>query len=61
MSNPLQSVRIKRFKNIQDAPFDVSSINAFIGANNSGKSTLAQILHFSVAQGSGLYFWPSLG
>jgi hypothetical protein len=48
MSNPLQSVRIKRFKNINDAPFDAVSINAFIGANNSGKSTLAQILHFTV-------------
>ncbi len=48
MGNPLQSVHIKRFKSIVDAPFDVSSINAFIGANNSGKSTLAQIIHFSV-------------
>lgn len=48
MSNPLQSIRIKRFKNIKDAPFDAASINAFIGANNSGKSTLAQLLHFAV-------------
>jgi hypothetical protein len=48
MNNPLQSVRIQRFKGIEDAPFDVSSINAFIGANNSGKSTLVQIIHFTV-------------
>ena len=48
MSNSLQSVHVKRFKGIEDAPFDVSTINAFIGANNSGKSTLAQIIHFGI-------------
>ena len=48
MSNPLQSVHVKRFKAIKDAPFDVSAINSFIGANNSGKSTLAQIIHFGI-------------
>lgn len=48
MANSLQSVRVKRFKCIEDAPFDVSAINVFIGANNSGKSTLAQIIHFTV-------------
>lgn len=48
MTNQLQSVRVKRFKGIRDAPFDVSAINVFIGANNSGKSTLAQIIHFTV-------------
>jgi ABC-type nitrate/sulfonate/bicarbonate transport system ATPase subunit len=48
MSNPLQSVHVKRFKGIEDAPFDVGEINVFIGANNSGKSTLAQVIHFGV-------------
>ena len=48
MKNQLRSVHIKRFKGILDAPFDVSPINAFIGANNSGKSTLAQVIHFTV-------------
>jgi len=48
MSNQLQSVRVIRFKGIKDAPFDVSAINVFIGANNSGKSTLAQVIHFSI-------------
>lgn len=48
MSNQLQAVHIKRFKGIKDAPFDVEAINVFIGANNSGKSTLAQIIHFSI-------------
>ena len=48
MSNSLQTVHVKRFKGIEDAPFDVSTINTFIGANNSGKSTLAQIIHFGI-------------
>ena len=48
MSSSLISVHVKRFKGIKDAPFDVSAINAFIGANNSGKSTLAQIIHFGI-------------
>lgn len=48
MSNQLQSVHVKRFKGILDAPFDVSAINTLIGANNSGKSTLAQIIHFGI-------------
>jgi hypothetical protein len=48
MTNRLQSLHIRRFKGIADAPFDVSAINVFIGANNSGKSTLAQVIHFTV-------------
>lgn len=49
MSYSLSSIHVKRFKGINDASFDVGSINVFIGANNSGKSTLAQLLHFGVA------------
>jgi len=48
MTKSLKSLQIKRFKGIKDAPFDVSAINVFIGANNSGKSTLAQVIHFTV-------------
>jgi len=48
MSNPIQSVTVKRFKNISHAPFDASPINVFIGANNSGKSTLVQVIHFGI-------------
>ncbi|MFA5118935.1 MAG: AAA family ATPase [Candidatus Omnitrophota bacterium] len=44
----LQSIHIKRFKNIADASFDVSAVNVLIGANNSGKSTILQALHFSI-------------
>lgn len=49
MRTNLKSVHVKRFKGIDDAPFDVSSINVFIGANNSGKSSIAQLVHFGVA------------
>lgn len=48
MNIQLKALRIQRFKGIIDAPFDTSPINIFIGANNSGKSTLAQIIHFSI-------------
>lgn len=48
MNNPLQTIHVKRFKGIKDAAFDVAEINVFIGANNSGKSTLAQMIHFGV-------------
>ncbi|MEF8701371.1 MAG: ATP-binding protein [Candidatus Accumulibacter sp. UW20] len=49
MKKRLRSVHVKRFKGMDDAPFDVSSINVFIGANNSGKSTLAQLVHFGMS------------
>lgn len=48
MPTSLRSIHVKRFKGINDAPFDVGAINVFIGANNSGKSSLAQLLHFGV-------------
>lgn len=48
MNNRLTSVHVRRFKGIIDAPFDTSPINVFIGANNSGKSSLAQVIHFSI-------------
>jgi energy-coupling factor transporter ATP-binding protein EcfA2 len=44
----IQSARVQRFKGISDAPFDAAAMNVFIGANNSGKSTLAQMLHFGI-------------
>lgn len=48
-STNLISIQVKRFKGIQSAAFDVGSINVFIGANNSGKSSLAQLLHFGIS------------
>lgn len=48
MEKLIQSLHVKRFKGIKDAPFDVANINVFIGANNAGKSTIAQLLHFAI-------------
>jgi ABC-type cobalamin/Fe3+-siderophores transport system ATPase subunit len=44
----LKSVHIKRFKRINDATFDLQAINVLVGANNSGKSTVIQGLHFGI-------------
>nr|WP_322708705.1 AAA family ATPase [Nostoc sp. ChiSLP03a]MDZ8209815.1 AAA family ATPase [Nostoc sp. ChiSLP03a] len=48
MAQSIQSLHVRRFKGISDAPFDVSSMTVLIGANNSGKSTLAQLIHFTI-------------
>lgn len=44
----LKRVHIKRFKRINDATFDLQAINVLVGANNSGKSTVIQGLHFGI-------------
>ncbi|RBP53124.1 AAA family ATPase [Arenicella xantha] len=44
----IDRIRVRRFKGIEDANFELGSINCFVGANNAGKSTLVQALHFSV-------------
>lgn len=44
----LQSVQIERFKAIEEAPFDLDSLNVLVGANNSGKSSVIQGLHFGI-------------
>jgi hypothetical protein len=49
MNNPLKSIHIKRYKGIEDANFNLEPINIFIGANNSGKSSVAQIVHFGIS------------
>lgn len=49
MPEHLKSVRINRFKRISDAHFDVGEINVVVGANNAGKSSVIQGLHFGVA------------
>lgn len=48
MKNKLSSCQIKRFKAINDAPFDCDDVNVLIGANNSGKSSVLQALHFGI-------------
>lgn len=44
----LKDIRIQRFKTIADAPFDLGRISLLVGANNAGKSTIIQALHFAV-------------
>lgn len=44
----IRTVRIQRFKNIDDALIDVTDLNVLVGANNSGKSSIIQALHFAI-------------
>ena len=44
----LSAVQIRRFKAIEDAPMDLGPLNVLVGANNSGKSSIIQGLHFGV-------------
>lgn len=44
----LQSVTVRRFKAVEMATFDLSSVNVLVGANNSGKSSILQAMHFAV-------------
>lgn len=44
----LISARIERFKRITDAVLNLGPLNVLIGANNSGKSSIIQALHFAV-------------
>jgi hypothetical protein len=43
-----RTVHIRRFKNISDTPFDLRDINVIVGANNSGKSSILQAIHFAI-------------
>lgn len=44
----LRAVQIERFKAIEEAPFDLGPLNVLVGANNSGKSSIIQGLHFGI-------------
>jgi predicted ATPase len=44
----LKSVRIRRFKRIDDASIDLKDVNVLVGGNNSGKSSIIQGLHFGI-------------
>lgn len=41
-------VHIERFKNILGTTFELDGLNVLVGANNSGKSSIIQALHFAV-------------
>jgi AAA domain, putative AbiEii toxin, Type IV TA system/AAA ATPase domain len=46
--NRLQSIRLQKFKRINDAAMDLKGVNVLVGGNNSGKSSIIQGLHFGV-------------
>jgi AAA15 family ATPase/GTPase len=48
-NSKIAQVSIRRFKNIKDISFKLNSINLLIGANNSGKSSILQALHFGIS------------
>lgn len=48
-TDKLKSVRIQRFKRITDATLELKDLNVLVGANNSGKSSIIQALHFGIA------------
>ena len=42
-------VRVQKFKKIDDVEVELSSINIFIGTNNSGKSSFIQGIQFAIS------------
>jgi hypothetical protein len=52
----VRSIRIRRFKLIEDVALDLAPAIVLVGANNAGKSSILQALHFatSVAQSARL-------
>lgn len=57
----VSSIRIKRFKVIEDVVLELAPATVLVGANNSGKSSILQGLHFatSVAQSARLARGPN--
>ncbi len=45
----LLAVTVERFKRIEHARVELDSLNVLVGANNSGKSSVIQGLHFAIA------------
>ncbi len=45
----LSALKIRRFKQVQDATVELGDVTLLIGANNSGKSSVLQALHFAVS------------
>ena len=45
----LSSITIRRFKRLENFTLDLQDANILVGANNSGKSSVLQAIHFAVA------------
>ena len=49
MAHQIQKLTIKRFKQLDSFDIDLGGTTVLIGANNSGKSSVLQALHFAVS------------
>jgi AAA ATPase domain/AAA domain, putative AbiEii toxin, Type IV TA system len=49
MSTQIESISIKRFKQLAELQLDLNDTTVLIGANNAGKSSALQALHFAVS------------
>ncbi|MBP0597733.1 AAA family ATPase [Herbaspirillum sp. LeCh32-8] len=49
MAMELTSLRLESFKKVQKAEIQLRGINVLVGGNNSGKSSVLQGIHFSIA------------
>lgn len=47
----LKRIEIKKFKNIENISINIDDINILVGANNSGKSSILQAIHFGISCG----------
>ncbi len=45
----LKTLRIQRFKNLDDITLELALVNVIVGANNSGKSSILQAIQFAVS------------
>lgn len=48
MKMSVTSLRLQKFKRIDDIEISISSTNVLVGGNNSGKSSVLQGIHFSI-------------
>jgi len=45
----IKTIRLKRFKQLEEFDLDLGDTTVLIGSNNAGKSSVLQALHFAVA------------
>lgn len=45
----ISKIRIRSFKNIEDATLDLDDMNLLVGGNNAGKSSFIQGIHFTIS------------
>ena len=45
----LKTVTIRRFKRLEHLELDLGDVTLLIGANNAGKSSILQAIHFAVS------------